>query len=194
MWMLLVARVWAVEPVEQPWVTARASLGNFGFSTVGEMVRLGVEGEVWKHPNRAFGARFTGGLDGVFLDILYSWTFEPNVTLATNGRIRAVGQVGAGFASQRFDQSCLWSCNAITGAWLPVATASVAGGIASRRSGTQALLRVEADTGGRIGVVPTFQFGAKIPLRSRAEDTAREDDRPTELPLGDLVVPDDGLP
>ena len=175
--MLWIARVWAQEPVEPPWVTTRVSLGTFGLSTRGWMMRLGVEGEYWKHPNRAFGARFTGGVDAVAIDAFYSWTFEPNVTFATDGRLRAVGQVGVGLASQRFDQGCLWStCEDISGTWLPALTASVAGGISSRRSGSMALLRIEGDSGGRIGVVPTFQFGAKIPVRSRAEDTAGEDD------------------
>jgi hypothetical protein len=175
MWMLLVARVLAAAPDELPWGVVRVS-GGGGLSTEGPALRIGVEGEVWNRPHRAYGLRFGLGGEGN-TDALYSARLEPTVTWATDGRLRVVTQIGAGIAVQDNLDICPFGGCEDEAPDL-VLTTSVAGGIASRRSTTTLLLRLEADSGLRVAAIPTIAIGGTFPVRSRAEDAPGEHDRP----------------
>ncbi|MEQ1501897.1 MAG: hypothetical protein ABMB14_06685, partial [Myxococcota bacterium] len=129
----------------------------------------------WWTPHLAFGGRFTGGIDGGLGDQVEMWTLEPLVTVAHGGRIRGVGQVGIGVASQRLHEIpfCPLGCTTayeVRGPWLPTVTLSVAGGLASRRSGTTVLMRLETDANGNVAVLPMVQFGGVAPVSSPSTD------------------------
>lgn len=181
MWTWWITSVWAAPP-EAPWATVRGSVGA-GPSNLLGAVRAGVEADLWWDPQLAVGGRFTAGVNGGFGDEVDLWTLEPLVTAATRGRVRAVGQLGVGVASERVheDSFCPLGCvdtSESIGPWLPALTGSVAAGIASRRSGTTVLLRLEGDSAGNVALMPTIQLGGVFPIRSDPEDPAREDDRP----------------
>jgi hypothetical protein len=144
---------------------------GLGVSTLALAGRLELDVERWPDPWFGYGLRLHDSGNGLF-DTDTAYGVEPYGAVATDGRLRAVGEAGVGIAASIYKVSG-WSLFGPDSPdefqpAVPAATASVAGGMMSRHAGVALLLRVDGAlhpsgfTRGVAGCVLELQVGGRV--------------------------------